>query len=760
MNLLPRPRLPVSIRSRLLWLVLSVLLPALAIACWVIVQTYNNERNANERLLRETARALSIVVDRELSQRAAIARVLSAAPIFDAAPRAAPAMLAEFEEQARRAMDGMEGGVVLSTPERVLLDTRGRAGGSPVRTATPLPWVTEPFIGTVKRDTGAGGEELTIALVQPVRRKGETVFNLAVTMLPGEMQRLLDQQRLPADWYGTVMDSKGTVVARHPGGARYVGRSATPDIVQRMAATRESLFDSVSLDGVKTTGFFSTSPQGWAYLMAMPRAQFSGWVPEALWPVLAGGLALFGLAITGALWVSRGIAGPVFSLKRAAALIQAGQAVEVRPTGMTECDEVLQGLSAAAQTIASSHAHLEKEVADAIEKTRLAEQHISQNQRVEALGRLTGGVAHDFNNLLGVVSNSAHLMARHAAGSEALQAPLAATLRAVEAGSRLTQHLLRIAGRQPVRPQVMALKAFMGDVKELMEVVLGKRIAVAVDVAEDTRDIEIDAGELELALVNIAINARDAMPGGGQLTLSARNALPEEAAGLQPRPHVLITVSDTGSGMESSLVDHVFEPFFTTKAVDKGNGGKGTGLGLSQVYGFCVQAGGTARLRSTPGKGTTVSLVLPARQGGVAGAGAVPAADAAVNLHGCRVLLVEDNEDLADATEALLDSYGMRITRAANADEALAALESGASVDVLLSDIVMPGSMDGIALAWTLRRRRPELPVVLITGYSRSLEAAKGFTVLRKPCAPAALVAALAQAMQEQPVDDEAPAGA
>ena len=756
MNLLPRPRLPVSIRSRLLWLVLSVLLPATAIACWVIVQTYSNERNANERLLRETARALSIVVDRELSKRAAIARVLSAAPIFDAEPRAVPAMLAELEEQARRAMDGMEGGVVLSTPDRVLLDTRGSA----TQPAMRLPWVTEPFIGTVKREPGAGGgaDELTVALVQPVRRRGETVFNLAVTMLPQEMQRLLDQQRLPADWYGTVMDSKGTVVARHPGGARYVGRSATPDIVQRMAVTKESLFDSVSLDGVKTTGFFSTSPQGWAYLMAMPRGQFSGWLPEALWPVLAGGLALFGLAVTGALWVSRGIAEPVFSLKRAAARIQAGQPVEVHPTGMAECDDVLQGLSAAAQTIARSHAHLEEEVAQAIEKTRLAEQHISQNQRVEALGRLTGGVAHDFNNLLGVVSNSAHLMARHAAGSEALQAPLAATLRAVEAGSRLTQHLLRIAGRQPVRPQVMALKSFMGDVKELMEVVLGKRIAVAVDVAEDTRDIEIDAGELELALVNIAINARDAMPGGGRVTLSARNALPEEAAGLQPRPHVLITVSDTGSGMESSLVDHVFEPFFTTKSVDQSNGGKGTGLGLSQVHGFCVQAGGTARLHSTPGEGTTVSLVLPAHQGGAAGPGATPAADAAVNLQGCRVLLVEDNEDLGDATEALLDSYGMRITRAANADEALAALEGGASVDVLLSDIVMPGSMDGIALAWTLRRRRPELPVVLITGYSRSLEAAKGFTVLRKPCAPAALVAALAQAMEEQPVNDEAPA--
>jgi CheY-like chemotaxis protein len=169
------------------------------------------------------------------------------------------------------------------------------------------------------------------------------------------------------------------------------------------------------------------------------------------------------------------------------------------------------------------------------------------------------------------------------------------------------------------------------------------------------------------------------------------------------------------------------------------------------VHGFCVQAGGTARLASTPGKGTTVSLILPADQGRPASP-AEAAPDPGESLRGCRLLLVEDNEELGDATEALLDSYGVRILRAGSAEEALSALDAGASVDVLLSDVVMPGSMDGIALALLLRRRWPGLPVVLITGYTRSLEAAQGFTLLRKPCAPDTLVAALAQAMgDDQP---------
>ncbi|MBL8303929.1 MAG: response regulator, partial [Ideonella sp.] len=263
-------------------------------------------------------------------------------------------------------------------------------------------------------------------------------------------------------------------------------------------------------------------------------------------------------------------------------------------------------------------------------------------------------------------------------------------------------------------------------------------------VAPGTRVVTIDPSELELALINVGLNARDAMPSGGHLWLGARNAERDEVADLPPGDHVLITITDDGHGIDEALAERVFEPFFTTKPM-----GKGTGLGLSQVHGFCVQAGGTARLASTPGLGTTVTLVLPARDTPAAAPAGVPAEAAGdtAGLAGKRVLLVEDNEELADVTAALLGTYGSEVRRAASPREALAHLEAGPAFDVVLSDIVMPGDMDGIALARQLRTQRPELPVVLISGYSEALQQAREFTVLRKPTTPQQLVTTLRTAL-------------
>jgi CheY-like chemotaxis protein len=376
-----------------------------------------------------------------------------------------------------------------------------------------------------------------------------------------------------------------------------------------------------------------------------------------------------------------------------------------------------------------------------VQQTREAEQRVSHNQRVEALGRLTGGVAHDFNNLLGVISNSAHLIQRQTA-LPALLVPVAATLRAVEVGSRLTQHLLRFSGRQPVQPRAVSLLSFLPDVRELMQTVVGKRIEVALDVEPGTPSVTVDPSELELALVNLALNARDAIEGSGHVWLRAAMAPAEDWAGLPAGEYVAITVGDDGKGLEESLAERVFEPFFSTKGV-----GKGTGLGLSQVHGFCVQAGGTAHLASTMGLGTTVTLVLPANPAPIDDALPLQPEPALTPLQGRRVLLVEDNDELAEVTEALLSSFGATVQRKADAAQALQVLQSGTTFDVVLSDVVMPGDMDGVALARRLQQDWPALPVVLISGYSSALANAGDLKVLRKPCAPEDLVAALEQAM-------------
>ncbi|MCE4536299.1 response regulator [Pelomonas sp. P7] len=737
--------MPVTIRSRLLLLVLSVLVPGMLGVAWLIGSTYEAERDAHRRALRDTARALSLLIDGELQRRATIAHVLARSPELDGPSPLDEESLLGLERLARRAMQGMDGWVELRMPGRVLMSTRLPEGS---RGEQPGPAALSPIalMQPLAPATAVAGlpAEMVAAWVEPVTRNGALLYNIVVTVRPSELQRIVQAQAPPPGWIGTVMDSNGLLVARLPGGVAFVGRPGRPDLRARMAGSTEGAFESVSLDGVPAAGYFSTSPLGWSYVSAMPRGEFAGRMPQAVQRVGVGALALLALAMGGAVWVARRIERPIRALKTAAQDLQAGRPVLLRPTGIVECDEVAEALAAAGRSMASARGELERSVAQAIERTRLVEQRGAQSQRVAALGRLTGGVAHEFNNLLGVISNSMHLMQRHASAAE-LQGPLKATQRSVDKGSQLTQHLLRFAGRRAVRIQTLSLARYLPEVQELMRSVLGRRIEISVDVSLDIWPVRLDTNELDLALVNLALNAQDAMPSGGELRLRARNAGAEDLEGLPdlaPGNYVLLTVADDGVGLAPAMVEHAFEPFFTTKGV-----GQGSGLGLSQVHGFATQAGGAARLASTPGLGTKVSLLLPAAQADGAEAPLPFAESAPQSIAGATVLLVEDDESLGDVTAALLMAHGARVVRAGDADAALRLLDAGVVPEVLLSDIVMPGSMDGVGLARRLRQQHPGLPVVLITGFSNTVMAEGEFPVLRKPCPPAEMLAALQAAM-------------
>ncbi len=372
------------------------------------------------------------------------------------------------------------------------------------------------------------------------------------------------------------------------------------------------------------------------------------------------------------------------------------------------------------------------------DKRLKAEAALRQSQKLEALGHLTGGVAHDVNNLLMVVNNNAHLLQRMPPGSDTA-APIASIKRAVDAGSRLTRQLLAFSRRQAWRAEVIDLRRWLPQVLELVRHTLTRDIELLSDIAPNVRAIEVDAAELELALINLAINARDAMPQGGVLRIAVSNAPERERS--TAGPCVQIAVSDTGIGIAPDVLDRVFEPFFTTKEV-----GKGTGLGLSQVYGLCTQAGGTATVSSRLGHGTTVTMLMRATDA----CAAPPETRSNIPEASGAVLLVEDNDDVAQATAALLQSIGHAVTRAGSAAQALQLLESHPTrFDAVLSDIVMAGGIDGLELALTLRRTHPRLPVLLMTGYTSRLDAAvaAGFAVIAKPCPPEQLAAALRRAM-------------
>lgn len=373
-----------------------------------------------------------------------------------------------------------------------------------------------------------------------------------------------------------------------------------------------------------------------------------------------------------------------------------------------------------------------------------AEEALRHAQKMEALGRLTGSVAHDFNNVLMVVQTSSSLLSHLLAKGKPVDRPLAAIQRAINTGSQLTRQLLAFARRQPLKMQVCSLGDSLEEMRPLLASALGSSVSLTLAIEPGLPAVNADPAELELAVINLVNNARDAMPEGGKIDVDVRRVEKSaDATDDKAIEWVALRVSDTGIGIPESLHGKVLEPFFTTKAA-----GKGTGLGLSQVMSFAEHCGGRLTLESAEGNGTTVSIYLPG-----SAAEEVSSTEALksppISVQG-RVLLVEDNLEIVDALLPLLQALGGDVHHVATADQAVQLLEDPSQkFDVVLSDIQMPGELSGLDMAIWMRDKRPELPVVLMTGYTDQIRIAmaQGFTVLAKPVSPERLTATLQDAL-------------
>jgi len=380
---------------------------------------------------------------------------------------------------------------------------------------------------------------------------------------------------------------------------------------------------------------------------------------------------------------------------------------------------------------------------DEAERREAAEAALRQAQRLEAIGQMTGGVAHDFNNLLMIVSGSAERLRRDLT-SEKHRRLLDMIMNATNRGESLTRQLLAFSRRQMLMPVAMDLAQRIPELKDMLNRSLRDDITLEVAVPEEGCAVKADPSELELALLNLAVNARDAMPNGGTLRISV------EPVALEGKPaedglsgnFVAIRVADTGSGIAPEILPHVFEPFFTTKDV-----GKGTGLGLSQVYGFAKQSGGTATVASTVGRGTVITLYLPCTQEAPSPSVA-PAERETAPRRADTVLVVEDSAEVAEVATAYFQQLGYVVRQVARANEALELIGNDPKIDLVFSDLVMPGGMSGLELGQAIRRRFPAMPVLLATGYSDGVREAlqQGFVVLQKPFDLAALEQALREA--------------
>jgi signal transduction histidine kinase len=381
-----------------------------------------------------------------------------------------------------------------------------------------------------------------------------------------------------------------------------------------------------------------------------------------------------------------------------------------------------------AEALVHANAELKVQVS---ERTK-AEDQLRQAHKMQALGQLTGGIAHDFNNLLTVIQGSADMLRRPGLADDKRIRFAEAVVQASSRAAALTGQLLAFARRQPLRPEIIEVNELIRDMTDLLDRTLGERIEVRTILSPDACSVEADRAQLESALLNVAVNARDAMPDGGLLTI--RTAIFDETPS---RRMIGVSISDSGVGMDPDTLDRAFEPFFTTKAT-----GKGTGLGLSQVYGFASQSGGDVRIDSAPGAGTTVTLLLPCT--GSRGGRREAEIYAGIEQHRTgRILLVEDNEEVGEFAESLLGELGHKVARVRSGEAALAAALDDA-YDAVFTDVVMPG-MSGLELAEQLAELRPKLPVILTTGYSDEIakSGAGGRPVILKPYRLETLAAAI-----------------
>ena len=417
--------------------------------------------------------------------------------------------------------------------------------------------------------------------------------------------------------------------------------------------------------------------------------------------------------------------------RQAADLLERTIAEEALRAREQELDRTCAALRETEDTLRQLNETLENRVEERSRELRAYEDQVRQMQKMEAIGQLTGGIAHDFNNLLTIIRSSADLLNRRDRALAKQKKYIDAIVDTADRAAKLTSQLLAFARRQTLQPEVFDAGAKIETVADMLRTVVGSRIDLAVDLVCERCFVEVDASQFETALVNMAVNARDAMDGEGRLVIEVEasdGVPPVRGHAGAPGDFVKVSVTDVGCGMTSDRLDHIFEPFFTTKEV-----GKGTGLGLSQVYGFTKQSGGEIDVVSEVGCGTTFSLYLPrAEMPDQMNPTAVsePIATSAANI-----LIVEDNQQMREFASQLLDDLGFTTRRAASAHEAIAMLErEHDAIDIVFSDVVMPG-IDGVELGRQIRTRWPDIKVVLTSGYSHVLvdDTRHGFDLLHKP---------------------------
>ncbi|HUZ66098.1 MAG TPA: ATP-binding protein [Beijerinckiaceae bacterium] len=661
--------------SLLLLLGFAALLPLVILATglgWAVLQEQQAKLRADAF---EQVDSVTEIVQGALQGELKVLQAMAAAPVLDE-PVDTTGFRAFADRIRKREPILRSIGLYTIEGARVLNSPRLASPASALEPRSPAARVASqrPMVGSVR--VGPHGTA-AFALRVPVLRDGKLIYVLSGVVQARSVDALLRTAPLPPGWVALVADSQANVVARTVSPPP-VGVKLSAQAQYARSRSLRDFYHGVTPAGAPVAGVFRIIPAwGWSVHVTLPMAAYVAPIRQSIWILGSGSVAAV--------------------LVACAALVFLMREIQAR-----------------------------RREAVALETAK----------RMEVLGRLTGGVAHDFNNILMVIQGGAEAIGRRLKDTDKAASFLSMIMASCERGQSLTHQLLAFARRGPNAPMAFDFARRASDIELLVRQAAGSKVRTRLRPAHDLWPIFADPSALEVALTNLALNARDAMPGGGELEINAYNQnlaqSDQRLAGLVG-DFVVVSVRDSGGGIAAEHLPHIFDPFFTTKPV-----GKGTGLGLSQVFGFAKQSGGAVLVESLPGQGTRFDIYLPR----AADAAEPSVAFQVPPLARGRILVVEDNVEVAQVIEDGLTQAGFEIVCCSRAAAALALIEGGDPFDLVLSDVTMEGAMSGLELTQALRRSRPNLPVVLMTGYSERVSEAEmtGAVVISKPFSPRELV--------------------
>ncbi|HEY6865540.1 MAG TPA: response regulator [Burkholderiales bacterium] len=686
------------IRSRLLVLVSAVLLPALAGSAIALGYIYEEEQDFNRASMSETARALALAIDREMARQESVLRTMAEERSLTSGH------IERFKKYAmgvHRAsgthliLSGLDGQQLVNTsipagrlPHNLEIERRFRA-----QHGNDVTFIADLYPAPIT--TGYNW-----ALQVPVRRDGRVRWLLAMVSKSADMQKLLMQQRLPARWLGTILDARGAVVARSEEPEKFLSKPVGLALAEKIADSPRGIHRGVSLDGVPSTVFWARAPvSGWTFLLSVPEEDLYGPAHRATALLAVSFLLMLGLGLLAALFVARRIARPVESLRDAARRLGHDEPVAAQRSGTLELDAVGEALADASQRLRRTTADLKGQVAEAVASFEESQRALLQAQKLEALGRLTGSVANGFNNVLQAIGATLHALK---GGATADRAELLERCeRAVASGTALSQQITAFGRERDVRVETLDTPARLRDARPLLAAALPANVRLDVDLPSALWAVSVDPAQLDVALIEIVANARDALPAGGRIVLAVRNENVPAGAALPAGEYVAISVSDNGRDTQDP----------------------------AHAAAFARQNGGALTVERRPGRGTTVKLLLPR----TAEPPAPPAPETAALSGKGRVLLVDDDERVRESVAEGLRAAGFEIDFARTADEALVRIGGGERYDAVLTDVVTSGAVSGIDLADQIRRRHPRTGVVVATGYSGRAPRVPGVRTLIKP---------------------------